>query len=272
VDLRIEISGDEAVCYQNGQPAFAAPLKDLAAALGAWGDSVFSPERIPDGVRFACRRGQVTVIVMEDLPQLRTVRWLVDESPTPFGRDAVYRTARLAFPFVILVVAFRAGGLSGFQQCFFRTGRLETLDDPLLLPNLYNVADGYRQRCWLCLAHIRHDLAPLSWNEKVETIRRHMWDASFNRSSDVHEGMSYWKAMRGLDPRVASLDAWEEASRRDPFFPLHVKWQAAGCTVRDVVNAMLEGTGAPRAPETLPEWVHMLGTVAKTWRTARSAS
>jgi hypothetical protein len=262
MDLRIELTKDRAICWQEGQAAFAAPLKDFVAAIGAQGDPLPLPEAIPDGVRFLRSRGPVTVLVMEDLPQVRTVRWLADHSPAPFGNRAVYRSARLAFPFVIIVVAFRMGALTGYQQCYYRTSGLCTRSDQLLLPNLYNVASGYRQQCWLCLANIRRDLGPLSWNDKVREIRRHMWAASFNKSSDVHEGNSFWQTMRGIDRRVQSLDAWEEASRQDPFFPLTVKWRAAGCNVGDLIDGMLDAAGSGRSPETLPDLVRILGAVA----------
>lgn len=262
MDLRIELTGEDAICHQGGQPAFSAPLKDFVAALTGCNDSFVLPEAIPDGVRFVHRRAQVTLLVLEDLPQVRTVRWLEEGSPTPYGKGAVYRTARLAFPFVITILAFRAGGLTGYQQCFYRTERLNTLTDPLLLPNLYNVADGYRQKCWLCLANLQRDLSAMSWNDKVAEIRRHMWGAGWNRSSEMHEGMSYWQAMRTIDPRVENLDAWEEASRKDPFFGLNVEWKAAGFTVGDVMNSMLQGCGCFPQPTTLAELVRLLGTVA----------
>jgi hypothetical protein len=206
-------------------------------------------------------RGDLKVLVMEEKPQVRTVRWLADESPVPFGTGAVYRTARLAFPFIVTVVAFRAGGLTGYQQCFYRTEPLAAWSDPLFYPNLYNVANGYGQPCWLCLVKVRSDLARLSWNDKVREIRRHLWGAGFNKSSEMHEGMSYWGAMRTLDPRVKSLDAWEEASQKDPLFPLKVKWKPSGRTLGDVIDAMLERVG-PRCPQTVADLVQVLSLAA----------
>lgn len=262
MDVRIELTREEAICRQRGVPAFAAPLKQFIEAIVPRGDSLELTEAIPDGVRFLRSRGPVTVVVIEDLPQVRTVRWLADESPEPFGRGAIYRTARLAFPFVIVVVAFRRGGLTGFQQCFYRTERLRTLGDELLLPNLYNVSTAYRQQCWLCLANINRDLTPLSWNEKVLEVRRHMWAAGFNKSSWIHERSDFCQAMRGLDRRIQSLDAWEEATRADPFFALQVKWRAAGCTIGGLMDQMLEGAGSPRPQHSFNDLVRVLGGLA----------
>ena len=238
MDLRIEIVGDQVVCLQDGTKAFGASVKDFVAALGEQADLLALPDAIPEGVRFIRRRGEIVVLVMEEQPQLRTVRWLVDESSVPFGTGAVYRTARLAFPFVVVAIAFRGGGLTGYQQCFYRTAPLSTPSDPLFLPNLYNVADGHGQKCWLCLAGLRTDLTALTWNQRVREIRRHLWGAGFNRSSEMHEGMSYW-TLRKLDRRVQTLETWEQASRENPFFPLDVAWTPAGTTVGTVIDQMM---------------------------------
>jgi hypothetical protein len=260
MDLRIEIVGEQAVCKQDGTKAFAAPLKDFLAALKDQIDLTPLPEAIPEGVRFVRKRGDAVVLVIEEHPQLRTVQWLADESSAPFGKGAIYRTAQLAFPFIVAVLAFRGGGLTGYQQCFFRTAPLNHLSDPLYLPNLYNVAVGYGQQCWLCLANLKTDLRPLSWNEKVREIRRHLWGAGFNRSSEVHEGMSYWTKMRSIDRRFETLEKWEQASREDAFFPLGIAWKPAGRTVGDVVEEMIAWV-APPPPTTVAQWVQTLSVL-----------
>jgi hypothetical protein len=245
MDLRIEIVGDEVVCRQNGNKAFAAPMKDFMSALAERADAWPFPEMIPDGVRFFRRRGTAMVLVVEEKPQLRTVRWLADDSSAPFGRNAAYRRVRLAFPFVVTVLGFRDGGLTGFQQCFYRTAPLSQLSDPLLLPNMFNVANGHGQQCWLCLANLKVDLRRLSWNDKLQEIRQHLWYAGFNKSSEVHEGNSYWSTMRRLDRRYETVETWEEASLKNRYFPLEVVWKPAGQTVGGVVDQMIGSVSAP---------------------------
>jgi hypothetical protein len=246
MDLRIEIVGDRIVCWQDGEEVGSSGLKAFLDLLVGRSDSSALPDAIPEGVRFIRHRSNAVAVVMQEDPQTRTVRWLADNSAVPYGKDAVYRTTRLAFPFVVVVLIFRAGRLTGYQQCFFRTEPLEKLDDKLLLPNLFNVAHGHGQQCWLCLANLKRDLAPSSWNEKIRIIRKHLWGAGFNRSSEVHEGNSYWQTMREVDTRVASLDAWEQATQTDPFFPLRVNWKPAGTTVGEVVEGMLAMVAPPQ--------------------------
>jgi hypothetical protein len=264
MDLRIEIVGERIVCKQDGIEITAAPLADFLAALAERSDALPLPEAIPEGVRFIRRRGEATVLVIEEKPQLRTVRWLVDDSPAPFGNKAKYRTARLAFPFVIIIVALRGGALTGYQQCFYSTAPLQRFSDPLLFPNLYNVAHGYGQRCWLCLANLKKNLVPLSWEEKVREIRTHLWGAGFNQSSEVHEGNSYWQAMRHIDHRVSSVAAWEEESRKDPFFPLQVNWQPVGKAVGEVMEEMLSAIAPAHAPASAMELVQLVSLCPKS--------
>ncbi len=248
MELCIEITGERVCCRQDGKEAFSASLADFLARVVTHSDSIALPDAIPEGVRFIRRRGEVVVLVIEEKPQMRTVRWLADNSPVPYGQGAVYRTARLAFPFLVLVVTLYGGALTGYQQCFYRTAPVQRLDDPLFFPNLYNVAKGYRQLCWLCLVNMKKNLSALSWEEKVREIRTHLWGAGFNQSSEVHEGMSYWQAMRHVDPRLRSLAVWEEESKKAPFFPLTVKWQPVGKTVGEVVDEMLSAVAPPPVP------------------------
>jgi len=245
--LCIEIVGEQVHCKQDGKELLSASLADFLPMVAVRSDVLVLPDAIPEGVRFIRRRGEAVVLVIEEKPQVRTVRWLSEDSPSPYGRKAMYRTARLAFPFIVIIVALRGGALTGYQQCFYRTAPLQRLDDPLFLPNLYNVAKGYGQLCWLCLANLSKNLSPLSWEEKVKEIRQHLWATGFNQSSEIHEGNSYWQTMRRIDRRLSSLPAWEEASKKDPFFPLTVCWQPAGKTVGEVTDEMLSAV-APRLP------------------------
>ena len=248
MELCIEIAGDRVRCKQDGKEVLAVALADFLAIVAQHSEVLALPDVIPEGVRFLHRRGEAVVLVMEEKPQTRTVRWLADNSPVPYGPGAVYCTARLAFPFIVIIVALRGGALTGYQQCFYRTAPVQRLDDPLFFPNLYNVAKGYRQQCWLCLANLRKNLAPLAWEEKVREIRTHLWGAGFNQSSEVHEGNSYWQTMRSVDPRLSSLTMWEAESKKDSFFPLTVKWQPVGKTVGEVVNEMLSAVAPPPVP------------------------
>jgi hypothetical protein len=127
--------------------------------------------------------------------------------------------------------------LTGQQQLYYRTESLDAGEE-LNLPNLYNVAKGYKQRCWVCLEQL-DDLSELSWPLKVSRIVDHVFSAAFNRSSEEHEGNSYWTRQQSVDPRVASMKAWEEASREDRRVGLAVPWEPAGTTASAELRKML---------------------------------
>jgi len=249
MNIKVVLSGNRAVCTQDGKEAFSAPLPEFIARLAERSDTAALTEPIPEGMRFIHRRGDAVVAVFEDKPQVRTVRWLADDSPAPFGPEAVYRTVRLAFPFVIFIVVFNEGRLTGVQQCFYRVEPIVTLDDPLLFPNLYNcartpAARGPLMESWLCLANLRSDLRPLTWERRAREIHSHVWGGSFNRSSEVHEGNSLWQTMKA-DPRVGTVERWVEESRKDPYFVLSVPWKAYGKSVGQTAEEMLSMV-APR--------------------------
>lgn len=270
MDLRIEVFGDQVTCKQDGRPAFSAPLKLFLEALVERNDYI-PIEPIPEGVRLVRSRSDVMVLVLEEPPAVRTIRWLAEDSPAPYGQKAVYRTVRLAFPFLVLVIGFRGGALTGYQQCFFRTSPLRSTADMLCFPNLLNVASAYGQLCWLCLANLGNNLAGQPWSDKVGLIWKHLFGAGFNGSSEVHEGMSYWSATRNIDPRFASIEAWEEASKKEPLFPLRVPWRPIGRSVGAVVEETMSLLAPPGLPSTTAELVQVLGlAAARSGRTHRA--
>jgi hypothetical protein len=237
-DLEVQIVGQRVTVVQGSQTLATAALADVLAALARQMDHVPACGVLPDGVRMWRERGDVVGVVAEVPPHVRTVRWLAEDSRADFGRGARYNRYFLAFPYVVILLVFRHGALTGMQQLYYRREPL-VAGEELLLPNLYNVAQGYGQRCWVCLANLA-DVGHLAWPAKLHAIVDHVFTAAWNRSSEVHEGNSYWGAMRALDHRVATPEAWEEATRANPRFPLEVKWQAAKTTASAELAAMLD--------------------------------
>jgi hypothetical protein len=242
------------VVMEVGLPEFIANLSQQES-LATFPDG--SP--LPDGVRYLRHRGHATVVVLELSPQVRQVRWIAARSSQPFGAGARYEGITLAFPYIVIVVLFSNGCLSGYQQLFYRTEAIASERDALYLPNLLNVADGYGQKCWLCLANME-DVSRLPWNRKVQRVVEHVWEAGFNRSSEHHEGNSYWQQMSeaNLDPRISSLESWEKATKADPFFMLDIKWRPAGLTVKQAVDAMLSVGYAPASINTSADLVTLI--------------
>lgn len=240
----LRLVGERAVVEQGGRRLAQAPVarfvEHLVRAAGLPGPGV-----LPRGTRMVLERRDAVALAVELAPGARTVRWLADDSRVPFGRGALYQERFLSFPWLVLLVVLRGGELTGLQQLYYRRESLDQGEE-LCLPNLYNVAEGYGLRCWLCLQQA-HPVAELPFARKLEGVAQHVFGAAFNRSAERHEGNSYWSRLP-CDPRVASLDAWERATRQNPLFALEVSWTRAGTTLGVELAAMLDRVVAPLAP------------------------
>lgn len=242
---RIEIAGDSVCVYRDDRSVQQSKLAEVLVAAARRIDSSPSCGVLPPGVRFWKERGDAVALAIELGPHTRAVKWLADDSPRPYGSDACYQRRILAFPYIVILIALVRGCLTGYQQLFYRREPLCT-DGELLLPNLLNVSpDSYDQKAWLCLANI-DDISELSWTAKVDAIGKHVFCGGWNRSSDIHEGTSYFALMRDLDSRIASAGAWEEASRESPWFMLELPWKSAGLTLAGEIDRMLAAVSRVR--------------------------
>jgi len=235
----IRIVGERVKVLEGRKTLFESKLPQVMKAIGRVTDRTTSSDILPEGIRLWRERGNAIAVGIELRPQRRTVRWLAEGSGASYGRRARYEDRFLAFPYIVLLIVFRDGELCGFQQLYYRTAPLRSGHEDLLLPNLYNVAQGYRQRCWLCLQMLEDKVRALPWPGKIDAVVDHVFSAAFNRSSEEHEGNSWWGSMRGLDPRVSSVEAWERASRENGLFPLEIPWKRAGTTATQELNHML---------------------------------
>ena len=52
--------------------------------------------------------------------------------------------------------------------------------------------------------------------------------------------------MREVDPRVSSVESWQEETRKDPWFSLGVPWKPADVTATQEIQRMLD-LASPRS-------------------------
>lgn len=238
----VEVKGEEATWRRNGRPRGTIRLDELIGRAVRAGTPPLHWRLYPHQVRLMVeRRGGAVVGVVIEMPGgPRHVRWIADDSPDPFGRKAKLVDRHLSFPWVVLLVVFGGGELSNVQQAFYRNAPIRSLNDELYRTNLLNVAHGYEQDDWVCLARLQGLLGELDWPARIRTVTDHFWNAAFNRSSEVHEGNSRWGSDQAVDPRLATADSWEAATRADPYFALQVPWQRAPHNVGETLASMLE--------------------------------
>ena len=94
----------------------------------------------------------------------------------------------------------------------------------------------------------------------VEAVTHHCFGGQHNLSSEAHEGNSTFRLAQQheLDERVTHIERWEEASRRDPFFVLSVKWKSTGLTVGDLLRSELRANRLRRVPQTVRDLVTII--------------
>lgn len=234
----IRIERDRVEVWQRESKLFELPVETLVQQILRGTDRTPACGVLPRYTRVWRERGDVTALALEIPQHGRTVRWIQPESEHDFGPRALYGEYYLAFPYIILLLVFRRGALSGQQQLYYRVAPMDE-GEALLLPKLLNVAEGYGQRCWLCLQHLP-DVAVLPWTRKIETILEHLFRSGFNRSAETHEGNSLWSSQPGLDPRLRSPESWQEASRQNPLFVLEVPWRSAEMTATEELERMTD--------------------------------
>lgn len=273
VEPEIRIAGDSASVRQGRRTLAELPLPELMTALERAGEGHASFPVRPATARIWEIRRDAVAAAFELPPHARTVRWLCDDSKAPFGRGAHYREVYLGFPWVVVLLVFKGGTLTGQQQLYYRNAPMDPDaegGDALFLPNLYNVAEGYGQRCWLCLQHVE-EVSELAWSAKVQRVMDHTFSAAFNRSSEVHEGNSYWTRAQKVDARVESVEAWEAATRADRRFAVKVPWESAETTASEQLRGMLARVSSPRRPETTAELASLIVGAARGQRSQGGA-
>jgi hypothetical protein len=153
VEPEIQIANGGVEVRRDGKAMAAVSLEAFVREIAIASDRQPGLGILPRRVRFCCERRDATAVVIEIEPQARTVSWLRGDSRAPFGAGARYRRYFLSFPYIELLMVFRAGAITGYQQLYYRNAPLGEArrglasgDPELLLPNLYNVAKGHGQR------------------------------------------------------------------------------------------------------------------------------
>ena len=210
---------------------------------------------LPEGVRAVFRRGKHTIWVGEFKPTLRPVSWIESDSPVPFGRGTKYAVRTISLPFVVVLGVFDSGNLLPVNECFFRTSQLASENDELCFPSLLNVSrirpsDG-QPLAWICTQHLdfrriarepdEQQRMILGWQLLCETL----WQDSYNLSSEAHEGASWYGESRGVDPRLNTIEEWEQASLQNWWFILDVPFLKTGLTLAQLVERIFANLKHP---------------------------
>ncbi len=247
---------------------------------------------LPDGIKCSLPFAGGVILVHQTPPQVYSFQWITNDSSKDFGPGTEYRSVRLALPYVVVLAVFlvnsgRGAGvpvLSTRNECFFSNEPLEMkgLETPLAYPALLNCSkmqdDGSGPLSWICTQHLpdkefrgRRTL-DASLRDGLTALLRHLLESGFNRSSERHEGASGFgvSVEAEIDPRVATVEAWEQASRDDPLFVLEVPWLVTGMTLGEIAARVGKpGRSRGRSIDTAADLARLVFNATNTQRSRR---
>lgn len=258
-DLRIE---DTKAIARSPEGASASMPVDKLLAKVAAGQMGTGPAILPDGIKAVVSQGPITIWVWESPPRVYHFDWIANDSPAAFGQGTKYRKVRLALPYLIVLTVFvrnEAGlpELLAKNECFFRSAPLKQFEDKLLYPALLNCSkfepqDG-RPLSWICTQHLRPTPKMQSRDPAerfcagFEAVRHCLLETAFNNSSEHHEAASWFSESRGVDRRLKTVEAWQEASTKDPLFVLEVPWLQTGHSLGQVLDRIFANLQAGKS-------------------------
>jgi len=200
----------------------------------------------PDGIKFLEYRDPVLMVVHQQPPHVRQLRWIKADSPRQYGPGTTYRKVRLSLPYAITFAAFYRHGnnlcLSGSNELYFRNQPLKSKKDPIGFPAVLNISyikTPKRIRAWICTQHLRHPPGS-DWTRQLNGLLDHTWNGAFNLSSEAHEGASWYGKSAGIHPDLHPVEKWEQASAKDDAFGLQVPWTPSPLNVGDLLECLFE--------------------------------
>jgi hypothetical protein len=178
-------------------------------------------------------------LAFEIPPSVRRLRWGV--RPEARDRRFAYRDVRLALPYVVFVtgVRFDSSGtfyFDGWAEAYFANEPVSSATKPLHLAPLLNVVgrgDAHSTGgAVVCMGGFGHRSTSAD-GDPSERLHRglaaivgHFLDSGWNEDFERTGRVSAFNDPRSkpADPRLATVEAWEEASAKDPRFVLEIPW------------------------------------------------
>ena len=198
------------------------------------GFSNFSPV-LPAGTRVFLTRGNTTLVVVEQKPQIRSVLFSGNFVGHYGGlgkvEDRPDDRFKLAFPYTLFVLYFCEGR---FKSLYFlyRTQPLGSIEDSVFTPNLPNMAE----HGGVCLGSIK-GIPDTGLAEQAEAVIAHFWNSQFN--TDIPQN---FVNIAHRERKLATLKRWEENTEKDPMFILSVEWRKVASLKKLLESLMGDGT------------------------------
>jgi hypothetical protein len=199
----------------------------------------------PDYTRIYYRKGTREVLVQEYPPQVRVMSFKERLAKCKDGTEAMKfqedeptRTYSLALPYLIFIFVFEEGLFSAVYVGF-SDRPLKDCHEPMFRPYLPNIDSTLK----LCLGkELKHNkLIRGNVSQQAAYILSHFWQTTYCDEWSQHYWMNKSHFME-CDPRMATLEAWQEASIDNSLFVIEdVKWLPhAERKVGDIIMRIFE--------------------------------
>lgn len=224
------------------------PLAAFLQALRSSADGFRRLPLLPIGTRFLLDRDSDLLVAVEQPPQVRHFTWRAG------GAGGPTREYALAFPYVLYLLLFHREAFEE-MRIYYRPAPLASDTDPLHLSNLWNVSatESPLARCRACLQG-RPPFDDLTLAGQVHSAIEFFWGTGFNTAIDD----SCFQRAAKRDSRIATLEAWEMATRRDPLFPLEVGWEPLGMGLREAAEGLMKWRGIPGPTEEATDLANLI--------------
>jgi len=243
---QIQIQNETVVLTTDEGVTIERPAADFA--------EMFRRELLPplngtalvDGTKFVEWRDPFLLMVHQLPWQVRSLQWIANDSPAEFGPETTYRRVRLSLPYAITFAVFFCRNdqlhLTDANEFYFRNGPLTSKDDRLGYPGLLNISripGPTREKAWICTQYLKR--APgMSWTQQLTMLLDHTWNGGFNKSSEHHEGDSWYKLSADVHPELHPVEAWEAATTKNEAYGVSVDWKEAPLSVGELIDSILE--------------------------------
>lgn len=171
----------------------------------------------PKNCRFCYQKGQSTIFVIEEEPQVRSL--VIENSIMGKIYDSnTHGNSRvpLALPYIIFVMHFKNNNLN-YVYSSWSVNPLTSLENMLYFPLLPNLHDNLS----VCMADMPNRKT-LNMLEKIDIALNGYWNSEFN--SDLADR---WWSKHLRHPKLESCKTWSEASLENPLFIREAKLQSA---------------------------------------------
>lgn len=182
------------------------------------------PVLFPKGCRFCWTKGDNTIFIVEQDPQVRNLSFMKNILGRSLSHHVGKEYISLALPYVVFVVHFRKDKYYGLY-CGWNKRPLASIDDMLYRPLLPNIHPNLN----VCMA---------GW-KKLGTITEQSMDAiaSFWNSTFNDDLSSMWWEKSKFDLKTAK--DWQDKSTEDSNFILNIDLYASR-SIRDILNLLVK--------------------------------